>query len=116
MDRSSVTQQTSTALPISSNGIRVAPPPKTLHSAAFDGWLQWALEGAGWSLLRPATDFVLMCVAVVLALGGVYGALHPPAVTAPLLALPPLVVRCSACAGCIARGCAPWCSTASCPS
>ena len=92
MDRSNVTQQTSTALPISSNGIRVAPPPKALQSGAFDGRLQWALEGAGWSLVRPATDFVLMCVAVVLALGGVQAALHTPAVTAPLLALPPLVV------------------------
>ncbi len=91
-DRSSVTQQTSTALPISSNGTRVAPPPKALAPAAFDGWLQWTLEGAGWSLLRPATDFVLMCVAVVFALGGVHEALHTPAVTAPLLGLPPLVV------------------------
>jgi len=92
MDGSSVTQQTSTALPISSNGLRVAPPPRTLARGAFDGWLQWALEGAGWSLLRPATDFVLMCIAVVFALGGVDGALHASAVTAPMLALPPLVV------------------------
>ena len=50
------------------------------------------LEGRWLALLRPATDFVLMCVAVVLALGGVYGALNPPADTAPLLALPLLVV------------------------
>ncbi len=71
MDRSSITQQTSTALPLSGNGVRVAPPPTSLESGSFGGRLQWVLEGPGWDVLRPATDFALLCVAVVLALGGV---------------------------------------------
>ena len=43
-------------------------------------------------MLRPTVDFVLLCVAVVLALGGVQATLHVSAVRAPLLALPPLVM------------------------
>ena len=43
-------------------------------------------------MLRPAFDFVLLCVAVVLALGGVQAILHAPPVRAPLLALPLLVM------------------------
>jgi exopolysaccharide biosynthesis polyprenyl glycosylphosphotransferase len=37
-------------------------------------------------------DFLLLCVALVLALGGVHATLGVPAVRAPLLALPPLVM------------------------
>jgi exopolysaccharide biosynthesis polyprenyl glycosylphosphotransferase len=92
MDRSRISQQTSTALPLSSNGARVAPPPRTLEVGAFGGPLQWALEGSGWGALRPAIDFGALCVAVVAALGGVQSTLEVPALQAPLLALPAIVV------------------------
>jgi exopolysaccharide biosynthesis polyprenyl glycosylphosphotransferase len=92
MDRSQITQQTSTAVPLSGNGVRVAPLPRSLEVGAFGGPLQWALEGPGWDVLRPAIDFLLLCVAVVLALGGVSGTLNTSSVEAPLLALPLLVV------------------------
>ena len=114
MDHTRITQQTSTTLPLSGQlpATRdVAPRPRALRSGAFSGPLQWLLEGPGWSILRPAVDFVLLCVAVALALGGVHGALHVSAVRAPLLALPPLVMLCSTCAGYTARACVRWCST-----
>jgi exopolysaccharide biosynthesis polyprenyl glycosylphosphotransferase len=50
------------------------------------------LDGPGWGVLRPAADLVLLCVATVLALGGVRDVLHVSAVRAPLLAMPPLVM------------------------
>ena len=81
-----------TSLNSSPSNFQQAPQPQALRSAAFSGPLQWLLDGPGWSVLRPATDFVLLCVAVVLALGGVHGVLHVPGVRAPLLALPPLVM------------------------
>jgi exopolysaccharide biosynthesis polyprenyl glycosylphosphotransferase len=43
-------------------------------------------------VLRPSVDFVLLCLAVVLALGGLHASLHLSAVRAPLLALPPLTI------------------------
>ena len=55
-------------------------------SGAFGGPLQWLLEGPGWSVLRPTVDFVLLCAAVVLALGGVRAtSCMLSAVRAPLL-------------------------------
>jgi len=92
MARSHITQQTSSAVPLSANGVRAAPLPRSLGAAGFSGPLQWALEGPGWGLLRPALDFALLCLAVMLALGGVHGTLHAPAAQAPLLVLPPLVL------------------------
>src|SRR5271155_2404073 len=94
MDHRHITQQTSGTLPLSGQlpATRDAPQPHTLRSGAFSGPLQWLLEGAGWGVLRPTVDFVLLCSAVVLALGGVNEALHAPAVQAPLLLLPPLVM------------------------
>jgi exopolysaccharide biosynthesis polyprenyl glycosylphosphotransferase len=91
MDSSHITQQTSTALPLGGTPTRVAPQPQQLGRATFAGSLQWALEGPGWSVLRPAVDFVLLCAAVVLVLGA-HGTLHASSVQAPLLVLPPLVV------------------------
>ena len=44
------------------------------------------------AVLRPAVDFALLCGAVVLAMGGVGATLNAPAVRAPLLALPLLVI------------------------
>jgi exopolysaccharide biosynthesis polyprenyl glycosylphosphotransferase len=93
MDPTRVTQQTSTTLPL--HGAELshgAPPPRTLWRAGFIGPLQWALEGPGWGVLRPGVDFVLLCVAVVAALGGASHVEHVTAVSAPLLALPPLVL------------------------
>jgi exopolysaccharide biosynthesis polyprenyl glycosylphosphotransferase len=94
MDPRHITRQTSGTLPLSGTlpATREAPQPQALRSGTFSGPLQWLLEGAGWSVLRPATDFVLLCVAVTLALGGVHGVLHVSGVRAPLLALPPLVM------------------------
>jgi exopolysaccharide biosynthesis polyprenyl glycosylphosphotransferase len=92
MDRPPITQQTSTALPLSANGVRTAPPPRALAAGGFGGPLQWALEGPGWDLLRPAIDFVLLWVAVIVALGGAHGTLHAPARQAPLLLLPAVVL------------------------
>jgi exopolysaccharide biosynthesis polyprenyl glycosylphosphotransferase len=94
MDNPRISQQTSTTLPLIGQlpAARDAPGPRALRSGTFGGRLQWLLEGSGWSLLRPTVDFVLLCLAVVLALGGVGGTLHVSAVSAPLLLLPPLVM------------------------
>jgi exopolysaccharide biosynthesis polyprenyl glycosylphosphotransferase len=92
MDRTRLTQQTSTTLPLSGRVTRDAPWPKALGTETFRGPLQWALEGSGWPVLRQALDFTLLCAAVVLAQGGVHAVLHISAVSAPVLALPPLVM------------------------
>jgi exopolysaccharide biosynthesis polyprenyl glycosylphosphotransferase len=92
MDRTRLTQQTSTTLPRRGELTHDAPWPKALRGGTFQGPLQWALEGSGWGILRPTVDFVLLCVAVVIALGGVEAAVDVPPVRAPLLALPPLVM------------------------
>jgi exopolysaccharide biosynthesis polyprenyl glycosylphosphotransferase len=94
MDHPRVTQQTSTTLPLSGQlpATREAPQPQVLQSGAFSGQLQWLLDGPGWGVLRPAVDLMLLCIAVVFALGGVNGVLDVSAVRAPLLAMPPLVM------------------------
>jgi exopolysaccharide biosynthesis polyprenyl glycosylphosphotransferase len=91
MDSSRITQQTSTTLPLRGELVHEAPAPRALPRGSFAGPLQWALDGPGWGLVRPAVDFVLLCAALVLALGGVRATLHASAERAPLLALPPLV-------------------------
>jgi exopolysaccharide biosynthesis polyprenyl glycosylphosphotransferase len=94
MDSPRISQQTSTARPLTGQlpVARDAPGPRALRGGIFGGPLQWLLEGAGWSVLRPTVDFVLLCAAVVFAVGGVGATLHAPAVRAPLLLLPPLVM------------------------
>ncbi len=92
MDPPHITQQTSTALPLRARLSPDAPWPKALGPGSFRGPLQWALEGSGWTVVRQSVDFALLCVAVVLAQGGLHATLHTPAVRAPLLALPPLVM------------------------
>jgi exopolysaccharide biosynthesis polyprenyl glycosylphosphotransferase len=92
MDSPRITQQTSTTLPRRGELTHDAPPPKALWRGSFAGPLQWALDGPGWEVVRPALDLVLLCAAVVLALGGVSATLHVSSVRAPLLALPPLVM------------------------
>jgi exopolysaccharide biosynthesis polyprenyl glycosylphosphotransferase len=92
MDRTQISQQTSTALPLRGELTHDAPAPKPLSRRSFDGSLQWALEGRGWRLLRPAVDFGMSGAAVVISLGGVHAALHVSTARAPVLALPPLVL------------------------
>ncbi len=94
MDTPRISQQTSTTLPLTGQlpVARDAPGPKALRAGIFGGPLQWLLEGQGWSVLRPTVDFVLLYAAVAVALGGVSEALRAPAVQAPLLLLPPLVM------------------------
>ncbi len=93
MHKTPITRQSSSGT-ISLPGERAhdAPDPRALASGRFEGPLQWALEGTGWTILRPTVDFVLLCVAVVASLGGVSAAMNVDSVTAPLLALPPIVV------------------------
>ncbi len=92
MDSSRITQQTSTTLPLRGELTHDAPAPRALWRGTFTGPLQWALEGPGWGVVRPTADFILLCAAVVIALGGVDATLHVSPVRAPLLALPPLVM------------------------
>jgi exopolysaccharide biosynthesis polyprenyl glycosylphosphotransferase len=89
-----ITQQTSTALPLQGELARAAPRPQPHPQSIriLSGRLQWALDGPGWSVLRPGLDFVLMCIAVGITMGGLHGALHPSDVRMPLLAMPPLVM------------------------
>jgi exopolysaccharide biosynthesis polyprenyl glycosylphosphotransferase len=92
MDQTQITQQTSTTLPLRGDLTHDAPWPRTLRGGSFRGPLQWALEGWGWDVVRPSADFLLMCLAVIIAIGGVAKTLHPSALRAPLLVLPAFVM------------------------
>jgi exopolysaccharide biosynthesis polyprenyl glycosylphosphotransferase len=92
VDRTRISQQTSTTLPLHREHAGDAPGPRALPRASFRGPLQWALEGAGWDIIRPAGDFVLLLVAVVVAMGGVHSTLNAPATEAPLFILPVVVM------------------------
>jgi exopolysaccharide biosynthesis polyprenyl glycosylphosphotransferase len=92
MAPTNITQQTSTAVPLQAELARAAPQPTPLQRRILAGRLQWALEGSGWSVLRPSLDFVLVCVALAIAMGGLSGVLHPGSRRMPLLAMPPLVM------------------------
>jgi exopolysaccharide biosynthesis polyprenyl glycosylphosphotransferase len=92
MDRTQITQQTSTTLPLTGEMRHGAPSPTARRRATFADPLQWALEGRGWEILRPTVDFAMLCLALVIALGGVNATVHVSAVRAPLLALPPVVL------------------------
>jgi exopolysaccharide biosynthesis polyprenyl glycosylphosphotransferase len=85
MDSSRITQQTSTTLPLRGELTHDAPTPRALWRGTFAGPLQWALDGPGWGIVRPAADLVLLC-------GGVGATLHVSSVRAPLLALPPVTM------------------------
>jgi exopolysaccharide biosynthesis polyprenyl glycosylphosphotransferase len=89
-----ISRQTSTTLPLTGQLpiSRDAPYPQRARSGEFGGALQWLLEGNGWSVLRPSVDFLLMCVGVVLALGGAQATLGASDVNAPLVLLPPLAL------------------------
>lgn len=88
-----LSQQTTTpTLPLGGSAARRAPGPRAAPAGVFRGPLQWLLEEPGWSVVRPVVDCVLLCVAVVTALGG-YDALGQlPARETPLLALPALTM------------------------
>jgi exopolysaccharide biosynthesis polyprenyl glycosylphosphotransferase len=89
-----LTQQT-TAPPLPLAGrssTRHAPGPRFAPAGIFRGPLQRLLEEPGWSVLRPAVDCALLCLAVALALGGLHATLHPAPVEAPLLLLPALTM------------------------
>ncbi|HST56502.1 MAG TPA: exopolysaccharide biosynthesis polyprenyl glycosylphosphotransferase [Solirubrobacteraceae bacterium] len=95
MSRPRISQQTSSsALPLTGPvaGGRDTPALEPARTDIFSGPLQWLLDGPGWDILRPAVDFVLLCAAVLIAVGGIGSIEHLSAVRAPLLALPPLVL------------------------
>ena len=92
MDQPNVTQQTSTTVPLGGQLARDAPQPRPFFRGGVSGRLQWALDGPGWSVLRPALDLALLCLAVIVALGGLHETLHVTPLDAPLLALPPFVM------------------------
>ncbi len=71
---------------------RDAPFPYGLQRGGFKGRLQWLLEGAGWSALRPTSDLLLMYLGVVVALGGLDSTSHVSSLQAPLLVLPPVAL------------------------
>ena len=89
-----ITQQTTTPLPLTGQlpVTRDVAKPEDVDRRSFSATLQWLLDGPAWSVLRVAVDFALLCVAVVVALGGVYNVVHVSALDAPLLAMPPLVM------------------------
>jgi exopolysaccharide biosynthesis polyprenyl glycosylphosphotransferase len=91
MPRTPITQQTSTTLPLQGEFGRAAPQPRALAGGTFRGPLQWALEGSGWRVLRPAVDFVFLCLVLVLALGA-HRTFHAGSTRAPLLAFPLVVM------------------------
>ena len=92
MDRSRIVHQTPTAVTPRADLGRNALVPTGQVLPRFSGPLHWALEGAGWAILRPAVDLVLLYAAVMVALGGPGALVHVSAASAPLLVLPPLVV------------------------
>jgi len=91
MDRPQITQQTSSVVALRGE-VAHAHSPHALRRGVFKGPLQWAFEGRGRGLLRPAVDFGLLCLGVLVALGGVNAVMQLSPSHAPLLVLPPLVV------------------------
>ena len=92
MDRARVTQQTtSSTISLRSELLHDAPSPRALRRGSFHGPLQWAFEGPGWGVVRPVSDFLMVCIALVVALGGISPILHINSERAPLLLMPVLV-------------------------
>jgi exopolysaccharide biosynthesis polyprenyl glycosylphosphotransferase len=91
MPRTPITQQTSTTLPLQGEFGRSAPQPRALAGGTFRGPLQWALEGSGWRVLRPAIDFIFLCLVLLVALGA-HRTFHAGSTRAPLLAFPLVVM------------------------
>jgi exopolysaccharide biosynthesis polyprenyl glycosylphosphotransferase len=92
MDRANVSQQTtSSTISLHSELAHDAPSPRALHRGTFRGPLQWGLEGSGWGIVRVSVDFVMVWIALIIALNGVPTLLHIDGQRAPLLVLPFLV-------------------------
>ncbi len=91
MDQPRITRQTSTTLPLRTELTHDAPWPRAAADAVFRGPLQWALEGYGWGVVRRTVDFAMLCLAVVVALGGIGSVFDASPGQAPLLAMPLLV-------------------------
>jgi exopolysaccharide biosynthesis polyprenyl glycosylphosphotransferase len=89
-----LTQQTTApSLPLTRHpAARHAPGPRSAHRGITSGPLQLLLEEPGWNVVVPVVDFVMLCAAVALALGGARAAVHASATSAPLLALPVLTM------------------------
>jgi exopolysaccharide biosynthesis polyprenyl glycosylphosphotransferase len=87
-----ISQQTSATLPLQGELARAAPEPRIVSNARFSGPLQWALEGAGWAVLRPAVDLLTLSFAVALAQLGNLESGQVSAGEAPLLGLPLVVL------------------------
>jgi exopolysaccharide biosynthesis polyprenyl glycosylphosphotransferase len=89
-----VTQQTTApSLPLTRHpAARHAPGPRSAYHRIARGPLQLLLEEPGWNVVVPVVDFVMLCAAVGLALGGVRSTTHVSATSAPLLALPVLTM------------------------
>jgi exopolysaccharide biosynthesis polyprenyl glycosylphosphotransferase len=93
MDRARVTQQTtSSTISLRSELVHDAPSPRSLRRGSFHGPLQWALEGPGWGVVRPVSDFLMVWIALLVALGGFSAIVHINSLRAPLLVLPFVVV------------------------
>src|SRR5438552_1505871 len=92
MARPPVSQQTTTTLPLHAELARVAPRPRTLGAARFSGSLQWALEGRGWGIIRPAVDLGMLLVAVMLARQATPSGHRASVLAGPILALPLIVL------------------------
>jgi exopolysaccharide biosynthesis polyprenyl glycosylphosphotransferase len=73
-------------------GSATAPEPAVLAPVAARGALRHVLEGRGWLLLRPALDFLLTSLAIVVAFGGVAATAATDSANAPVLLMPFLVV------------------------
>ena len=92
MDRTRVSRQSSSTVALRGELTHEAPAPRPLRSGRYTGPLQWLFEGPGWGLVRPLVDFVALWAAIFVAFKGPAQVFNPPAVEAPLLALPPLVM------------------------
>lgn len=66
----------------------MAPRHRAASRGSFNGFLQRLLEEPGWNVVRPSVDFLLLWLAVWVALDGQ----HVIAVRAPLLAMPMITV------------------------
>jgi exopolysaccharide biosynthesis polyprenyl glycosylphosphotransferase len=92
MARTPITQQTSTTLELHGELSRSAPQPRALGGGVFSGPMQWALDGPGWRIIRPAVDLLLLYAAVIASLGGLNATLNVEAGAAPLLLFPLIVM------------------------
>lgn len=99
MSRLQFTQQSSATLPITPRDSAGVPLREPTLPRRVGGALERAIEGPAWPVIRAVLDFVLMSLAVIIALGGPQKIAGIEETTAFLLALPLLAL-----ASYIARG------------